>query len=138
VIRQIITQPVRVDAAGDGNYGAPRGSRAHTGVDYVCVPGAPVLSPVSGVMEAPSIAYAYDHSYKICNIRGDDGFRYRLFYVEKILSAGARVSVDTAVATAMDVTMRYPNSKAMKPHIHVEIRDENNDHVNPETLKLTR
>ena len=133
MIRQIQKLGIRMDRAGSGRFGAPRGQRAHKGVDFECTPGAPVLSPVSGYVENHGYAYATDSKWRIVNIRGRDNYRYRLFYVEPIVEPGDLVTPTSPVGLAMDITRRYPNS-GMKPHVHFQIEDEHGDIVNPEAL----
>lgn len=120
-----------MDRAGSGRFGAPRGKRAHRGIDYVCTPGAAVLSPVAGYVEKHGYAYASDSQWRIINIRGRDGFRYRLFYVEPLVEPGDLVTPTTPVGRAMDISRKYPNV-GMQPHIHFQVEDEEGDIVNPE------
>lgn len=124
---------VRMDSAGDGRYGAKRGSRAHTGVDYVCTPGEPVLSPVAGTITKRGFAYGDDLKWRIVDIRANDGFLHRLFYVDPLLDVGTQVTMFQAVGVAQDISKRYPN-REMLPHVHYEIKNEDGEHVNPETL----
>lgn len=137
MIRQIVSCEIRVDEAGDGHYGAPRGDRSHTGVDYVCIPDKPVLAAVSGVIEKLGFAYGDDLSWRIIDLRGKDGFLHRHFYVRPLVEVGDEVLSGYPIGVAQDITRRYPG-RNMKPHVHYEIRDTDGEHVNPEIWRFGR
>lgn len=128
MLRQVLG--IRNDPMGNGEFGAPRGSRAHRGIDYHCLPGRSVLSPVVGEVSRHGYAYSDDLSWRIVDVRDEKGFTHRLFYVEPTLAVGAKVTTDTAVGVAQDISERYPGGK-MLPHIHYEIRDAYGETVNP-------
>lgn len=132
-IRYIKHSRIRNDRAGGGRFGAPRGNRAHRGVDWVVEPGAPVLSPVIGVVSKLGICYEDDHSWRYVEVT--DGFqrRHRLFYVLPGVEKHAQVNTDTPVGWAQDITQRYPG-QGMTPHVHYEIMDTEDEYINPETL----
>ena len=125
MIRQAIECELRgSDPAGEGHYGASRGDRTHNGIDYKCVPGAAVLSPVYG--EISKLGYPYaDLQWRYIEITDDSGLHYRLFYVKPIdfLGVGSHIDEDDIIGIAQDISERYPD-QGMTPHIHYEIKDQ--------------
>lgn len=122
---------IRSDSAGDGRFGARRGSRTHRGVDYVCKPGELVYSPVSGVVSKLGFPYGDDLRWRYVEIRDDDKNRHRLFYCRPAVVKHQIVSKGEVVAEADDVTERYPN-QGMTPHIHYELIDSMGEYIDPE------
>ena len=56
-------KPIRVDAGGDGHYGASRrrsdGTRyAHKGTDFSGTPGQPVRVPIGGILKRKAKPYS--------------------------------------------------------------------------------
>lgn len=144
----LFRNPIRSDPAGDGHFGAPRGSRKHTGVDFVCVPGAEVLSPISGIVT--KLGYTYGSGYGDYDPNTGDGqpFRYvevqnpdsrifyRFLYVYPEVRVGDFVSAGALVGSAQDVTLRYPG-QGMTPHVHFEaFREERKtgNYLDPELM----
>lgn len=128
MISQIVVQPVRMDAAGDGRFGAARGERTHRGVDYICVPDAVVLCPVDGYISKHGIAYRDDHSYSYVEVTDAEGFRHRMFYVTPTEPIGKEVERGEAVGRAQNISDRYPGTE-MLPHVHYEIKDGAGKHL---------
>lgn len=135
MIRQLVTLPLRSDAAGDGRYGAPRGSRSHNGIDYECKPGAPVLAIASGTISKLGYCYGDDLSWRYVEIRAVDGFKHRLFYVDPIVEVGDTVDSTTPIGRAQDISKRYPD-RGMLPHVHYELKDLDGNFINPEAPRL--
>ena len=133
MIREIHTMILRMDPAGSGKFGARRGKRAHTGIDYVCTPGAEILSPVDGVVTKRGYAYSDDLSWRIVDVKDRTGMTHRLFYVEPCVDEGQRVTRYTPIGRAQDITQRYP-AKEMLPHVHYQIEDEDGEIVNPDLM----
>ena len=132
MIKQIIPCELRgTDPAGSGEYGASRGSRTHNGIDYTCVPGCEVLSPVDGVISKLGYPYADDLTWRYVQITDSDGLMHRLFYVEPNVGIGQKISLNMAIGIAQDITLRYPD-KGMQPHIHLEVKDQAGDYIDPE------
>lgn len=144
----LFINPVRSDPAGDGGFQAPRGSYNHTGIDYQCIPGAIVCSPVAG--QVTKIGYAYGSGYGDWDPSTGEGdpYRYveitsgngrhhhRLLYVDPTVAQGAIVVRGTQIGIAQDVTQRYPG-QGMLPHVHYEVYlDERklDNYVNPDNV----
>jgi len=132
-LRYVKHSRIRNDRAGGGRFGDPRGDRAHTGVDWVVEPGAPVLSPVCGVVSKLGYCYADDLSWRYVEITDGHQRRHRLFYVSPDVQEHWQVDENTPIGRAMDITRRYPN-QGMTPHVHYEIKAHEGEWVNPETL----
>ncbi len=137
---------LRNDAAGDGHFGASRGSRTHNGIDFAAVPGTQILSPVDGVVtkhgypygsgvggatNQETIAYRYVEVMHDHPEHGD--LRYRFFYVLPIIEVGSTVDIDQPLGLLQDVTQRYLN-QGMTPHCHFEVKREDGSYVDPSTL----
>lgn len=137
MIRQVVVCPPRNDPAGLGHFGAPRGSRKHRGRDYECRIDAEILSPVDGVVVSDGQAYRSTKTYKILNIRGDDGNLHRLFYVARTVVLGTRVDVDSIVGVAQNVTQMHTDEPGMQPHVHYEVKDAQGKYRDPENLETT-
>lgn len=112
-------QGVRLDSAGDGRYGAPRGSKSHKGVDYLCRAGVYVVSPISGIVVRESKPYSTGDLSGLV-IQGDH-MTIKMFYFKPFPRLiGCRVSKGQAIGTAQSVSAHH-NSTTMKDHIHLEI-----------------
>jgi len=133
MLKQITLLEVRHDAAGSGEYGAPRGKRTHVGVDYHCQPGMEVLSPVRGKFTKYGYCYGDDLQWRYVQITDEGGNHHRLFYTEEILPMGALVEKGQPVALAQDISKRYPG-RGMLPHVHYEIMNCKGEHINPENF----
>lgn len=118
-----VVLPVRDDPAGSGDFGASRGDRIHEGIDFVCEPGVRVLSPVAGEVTKVGYAYADDLSWRYVEVTCPRGYAHRVFYVAPAVYPGCRVTTETALGMAQDITARYPES-GMTPHVHYEVRRE--------------
>ena len=121
MIQQIVNLPLRMDSAGSGEWGAPRGSRTHKGIDYVCTPGEEVLSPVTGKVTKHGYPYGDDLSWRYIEVTDKHDKQHRLFYVEPVADVGSEVYAGMPIAIAQDISQRYPN-QGMKPHVHYEIK----------------
>lgn len=131
--RFLNNQVIRVDAAGNGHFGAKRGSRKHQGVDLLVQKGDNVLAPEDGLLKRAAYPYVGDMTYSGFEFIGDSGKKYKVFYLEpKWDLIGERVNDGDIIGTAQAISERYPQS-SMKDHIHIEIR-ENNLLLNPEEI----
>ena len=125
----VTKQEIRVDAAGDGHYGAPRGRRSHRGVDYLVPPEQTVQSDVDGVVTKLGYPYGPDQDkergegivYRYVEIAIPSGQRWRYFYVQPTVKIGAQVEKGNMIAIAQNISARYPGSP-MKNHVHLEIK----------------
>lgn len=110
---------VRVDGAGDGNYGASRGSRKHRGTDFYCEPGQDIESPIDGVIKRLSYPYEGDARYTGCVIEGKR-LSVKLFYLNVDTTLIKRVvTAGQTIGTAQNISTRY--GEPMMPHIHMQI-----------------
>lgn len=132
MIRQVTPLSVRIDPAGDGHFGAPRGARAHRGIDYRCVPGHSVLSPVFGRVTKLGHCYADDLSWRYVEVTDSENRRHRLFYVQPATWVGDQVHPCSPIGVAQDISERYPG-RQMRPHVHYEVI-EKGEYINPEQL----
>lgn len=131
--RFLNNQVIRVDAAGDGHFGAKRGSREHEGVDLLVEKGDNILAPEDGLLKRAAYPYVGDMTYSGFVFIGDSGKEYKAFYLKPVWDLiGKRVKDGDVIGTAQAISERYPQS-SMKDHVHIEIR-ENNTLLNPEEI----
>ena len=116
---------IRNDVGGNGHYGASRGARKHQGTDYLVLPGAGVVAPITGRISR--VVRVYPDSDKWVGVE-IVGLRVtvKLFYVvlfEPLLHT--TVEAGDILGLAQNISKRYQTS--MKPHIHMEIT-----HIDPQ------
>ncbi len=121
---------VRNDEAGQGHFGADRGSRTHRGVDFYLLPGEVLLSPVTGTVTKVGYPYADDLAYRYIEVSLMNNHRHRFFYVEPEHEVGNIILVGTRLGTAQDIVKRYPGI-GMRHHVHYEIK-YGSTYINPE------
>ena len=122
---------MRNDAAGQGHFGAPRGSRTHNGVDIETEPGSDCLAWVSGTVTKLGYPYNGDMDTRYVEITDPKGVRFRVFYVEPMCHVGQKVKEgETLIGQAQDVTQVHLDLPDMTPHIHAEIMD-GNEYIDP-------
>lgn len=130
---------VREDPAGDGHFGAPRSRMAgltpihytHTGIDYVCHPEEPVLSPVDGTVTKHGYTYADDLQWRYVEITDKNKLRHRLFYVlPGFVFVSEEVQEGDRIGTAQNISERHPRTE-MLPHVHYEVKDQQDCYRNP-------
>jgi len=114
---------VRNDGAGGGYFGAPRGNRFHTGIDWLTFKGESIKCPWDTATFIRVIyPYADDLSWKggVYEVR-DKGDKYFsiIYYMNPIQGYG-RFRKGEIIGTAQDITERYENPD-MQAHIHVEL-----------------
>ncbi len=128
IIQSPTGKGIRSDPAGDGHFGASRGSRIHNGADFECVPDQLVTCPIeSGVLVRESRPYADDSRYKGVVIRSDR-IHIKMFYCEVLdRLVGTKVRQSQPIAVAQDISKKYGGG--MKPHIHLQI-----DKIDPTLL----
>lgn len=117
------------DPWGSGAFGASRGERVHKGIDYECLPGSEVLSPVTGNVTKLGYPYADDLSYRYIQI--SNTYTHRIFYVEPLVKVGDWVTENTVIGICQNITKRYDSR--MKNHVHYEVLSGDTP-VNPELL----
>lgn len=118
---------IRKDKEGDGNYGAPRGSKRHLGIDLVTTEGQEILSPVNGTAVNFSGSTA---GYPMVDITPSDASLgisvVRMLYVDALpgTNAWAPYSVTagvTVVGTSSNLqSLGY--SSGVTPHVHFQIK----------------
>lgn len=123
------------DDWGSGEYGASRGSRRHTGIDYACLPGAQIVAPVSGEVTKLGYPYGDDLSYRYVQITDASGRDHRLFYVEPGVDKGdVVIGGRTVIGIAQDVAARYNEPKRrMLNHVHYEVK-QGRRYMSPEAV----
>lgn len=122
-IKGLIISPtgkgVRVDAAGDGHYHAPRGGRLHKGVDLICEPGQEVFCPIDNAYFVRLADPYGDREYSGLMLK-NDLMEVKMFYLEVLEKIKPqKLHQGTVIGIAQDITERY--TSAMTPHIHLEI-----------------
>lgn len=127
------------DAWGSGHYLAPRGSRLHRGVDFICKAGEPIKPLAPGYVT--KIGYPYSPldpkkgHLRYVEVTGIDGYRLRYFYVKIEVSVGSYVklegessSLETILGTSQDLSEIYPG---ITQHYHFEVINKLGVYVNP-------
>jgi hypothetical protein len=107
------------DPAGDGAFGASRGSRLHAGRDYLANPGANISSPCEGIVRRIGQCYTDDPTYKLVEIQHEIAV-VRVLYVEPRVTAGDAVPPGQTIGYAQDVAARYGGG--MQNHVHLDVR----------------
>lgn len=123
------------DDFGSGDYGASRGGRTHTGIDYCAEPGQPVCTSVAGTVTKLGYPYASDLSYRYVQITDALGNDHRFFYVQPGVEMGAWVNPGDTIGEAQDIAGKYADdSRVMKNHIHYEVKDRDGHFFDPESI----
>jgi len=126
--------PKRSDSMGNGEFGAPRGSRTHNGIDYAVAPDSSVLAVVSG--KVTKHGYPYNPSdekkghLRYIQVTDDKGNHVRYFYVLPSLDIGTEVEAGDEIAIAQDLQKVY--GAAMTSHVHLEVKTPDGKYINPE------
>ena len=109
---------IRVDAEGDGHYGAPRGDRVHNGEDYLCDPGQDVVAPFDMVIKRVANPKYGSPPSGIQWIKGRSSGK--MFYLKPDPSLiGKAVKEGQKIGVAQSVSDDYGLPK-MKDHIHFQ------------------
>ncbi|MGQ2982128.1 peptidoglycan DD-metalloendopeptidase family protein [Flavobacterium sp.] len=109
------------DTHGCGSFGASRGSRKHSGIDYIAAPGENIYSPISGKVTRFPYPYAGNTIYKGIQIENDK-YIVKIFYMVASLPAGAYVATGQKIGVAQNIAAKY--SQGMTNHVHFEIWDK--------------
>lgn len=121
------------DPFGKGHFGAPRGSRTHNGIDFVCAQGAYLLSPVAGKVTKLGFPYADDHSFRYVQVTSADGLRHRLFYCLPTVSVGDVIDRGDPLGRVQNIAGRYNTAdKRMVNHVHYEVMRDDGSYVDPD------
>ena len=129
----LITAPQRreQDAHGSGHFGAPRGKRTHSGIDYAVLPGTRIVCPVEGRVTKLGYPYGDDLSFRYVQVTDHYGYAWRFFYVEPGVAVDDLIPSNSVIGTSQDLLGRYPG---ITPHLHLEIKNSLGNYVDPETL----
>lgn len=119
------TTPMQVrgtDSYGSGAFGAPRGGRAHNGIDLVCEEGDLIHSNVVGTVS--KIGWPYDPKgpkghKRYIQVTATDGKMHRFFYVHPIAKVGDKVKPGDVLGEAQGLQDIYPG---ITEHVHYEIK----------------
>ena len=126
-----IIAPVRDhDTFGSGLYGASRdgGKRTHSGIDFACYPGSIILASSSGTVTKLGYPYKDDPTYRYVEVTDHDLRRFRYFYVKPSVSMNQMIIKGGAIGKSQELNRRYPG---ITEHVHLEIKDQNNEFLDP-------
>lgn len=118
------------DKHGSGNYGAPRGTRTHKGMDISAAPLSTVFSPVKGTVTKLGRVYSDESKkdYRYVQITDEEDIQHRVFYVDPLVVVGQTVSHKDAIGKVQNLGLIYSD---IINHVHYEIMI-NGVHVDPE------
>lgn len=117
------------DAFGCGYFGASRGSdREHNGLDFLAKPNEQIFSPITGKITRFPFPYGNDLRWKGIEIKNNE-YSIKIFYVNATVNIGDEVKKGDFIATAQNIASKY--GSGMQNHIHIEIRDKNNNIIDP-------
>ena len=125
------------DDFGAGHFGAPRGTRTHSGIDFAAEPGAVVCSCVAGNLSKVGYAYGDDPSYRYVEVTVPSGDRVRYFYVvpknaSGTFAVGVDIEVGDPLGVVQDIAARYDtDTKKMNNHFHFEVK-RGSEYLDPE------
>lgn len=114
------------DAMGYGHYGAPRTHGTHKGIDFVTVPGEPILATVSGKVTALPYAASDLVHRGVEIVSGNE--EHQIFYLKPIVRVGQNVVRGQIIGYADDIRLKY--GSAMTNHVHHEVK-ENGIFIDP-------
>ena len=133
----LIRPKVRRDLMGSGEYGAPRGSRKHHGIDYCVAFGNEVVAHVDGVVTKIGYPYAQNFDNKkntlkaalrYVEITDSKQLKHRFFYLSPSVAIGDPIDAGTVIGTQQDLKAIY--GIRMKNHCHYEVMSGPN-YLNP-------
>lgn len=120
------------DKHGSGHYGASRGHRNHKGVDFVCVGGTIIRSPVDGVVtRCKGVVYSdpAKADWHYVEVTDKDKMKNRFFYVKGLgIELGLKIKKGDVIGVAQGIEVLYDG---ITPHIHYEVRMAKNMYFDP-------
>lgn len=132
MIQLAVIPPCRgTDKHGSGHFGASRGNRKHNGVDISVPPSSIVLSLTSGLVT--KVGYPYDPTdkakghFRYVEVT-NNGLRIRYFYVEPYVDEGQLVRSGSELGESQRLGLVYPG---ITEHVHVEVKTESGQYLNP-------
>lgn len=127
------SQRIRVDGAGNGNFGTGRKGHKHQGVDLLVIEGEPVYSPVDGIFDRHAVPYPTAPEWRGVVLKGE-GFHVKVFYIEPVdFTPGQPVKRGQLIGHAQAISEKYGGAP-MRDHIHVEVRKVDGTLVDPATV----
>ena len=111
-------QGIRQDSMGDGHYGAKRVNRRHTGVDYLCEPGQPIVMPIDGILVRKAKPYAEGELSGVA-IQADKMDMKMFYFKPHDDLIGKYILQGEEIGIAQDVSEKHGHK--MFPHVHLEI-----------------
>lgn len=120
------------DEHGSGEYLAPRGNRAHNGIDLVVHAGDKLVSPNNGLVT--KIGYPYhpkkhpDKAHlRFVEITEQDQYECRYFYVRPTVRVGDTIKAGDVIGEAQGLTEIYPG---ITDYVHYEV-EVSGTYINP-------
>jgi hypothetical protein len=123
--------PRYCDPQGCGHFGAPRGSRKHSGLDIITVPNEVIFSPINGKVTRFPFPYAGDLSFTGIEIKNAD-YEVKIFYMKAVILANVTVVKGQAIGNAQNIAKKHGGG--MINHVHIEVRDKNGVLIDPKIL----
>jgi murein DD-endopeptidase MepM/ murein hydrolase activator NlpD len=120
----LLSQTIRMDAAGSGKYGAPRGKRKHNGIDLLVSEGQAVFAPFDGTLVRAAFPYVGDSKWTgfVLRSKANPKEEMKVFYAKAHANLiGKEVTKGQEIATGQAISKRYPKLP-MKDHIHIEVK----------------
>jgi hypothetical protein len=119
------------DPKGCGEFGAPRGSRTHIGLDIKAVPGEVIFSPISGKVTRFPFPYGNDLSFTGIEIVNNQ-YKVKIFYMKANVPANSTVKQGQVIGNAQDIAKKHGGG--MINHIHLEVYDNVGKLIDPKIL----
>lgn len=145
-IERVRCERRRSDGWGSGWYGAPRGEREHSGIDFLAEAGGIIYSPVSGMVTKHGICYSRS-DYNYIQITDNKGNHVRLFYVEPMVVIGTFIEKGAPTGILENLQVRYhkddTHGRPIPNHCHVEIKlpvpraGESRSYIDPDEYDFT-
>ena len=109
---------IRVDSQGDGIFGASRGVRIHTGIDWKCNPNQDIHSMLNGRVVRIFTVYPGEN-WQGVEIASPDLICRILYVVPDESLVGQEVRAGDIIGAAQDISQRY--GRGMLSYVHAEI-----------------
>lgn len=114
----IVPKIRETDCHGSGHFGAPRGNRTHKGLDFSCPSKTSVHSHVGGIVTKLGFPYANHLEYRYVEVRDQNGFFHRFFYVEPFVERGDRIFIGDKLGETQELGCLY---EGITEHFHYEV-----------------